>query len=151
MGCIICGWLFFKVVIVSLYVCHAFAGFLESFFTPSPNPIPHSLSKSQSLLNAVNICPLTYKNVTTPIRTSDHDIFSSRSRPVVPLARPPPTMPDWRRFHQCQGDIAKKTLTNPSKPRDARPFKKCSAHVASSSSSKWIGDGPPEGKEVMVS
>lgn len=52
--------------------------------------------------------------------------------------------------HTCHGDIAKNALTNPSRPRDAIPLRKCSAHVASSSS-KWNSENPPDGIEVIVS
>lgn len=47
--------------------------------------------------------------------------------------------PELRRFHHCHGDMASRTLMKLSRPRDATPFKKCSAHVAGSSLSEDDG------------
>ncbi len=77
---------------------------------------------------------LTHKNVPTPIRTTSQLMLASLSLPLPPALPLPAIMPELRRFHHCHGERASKTLMKLSSPSDARPFKKCSVHEASSSS-----------------
>ena len=137
--------------IISLNISDSVTSGVKSSRGPSSHPRPHCLQ-------IVNICPpldmirLTARKVITPMITTVHEMSASLSRPFAPpaLLRPPaPTSPVCLRFHQCHGDIAKNTLTKPSSPRDAKPFKKCSSHEASSSSSSSAV--PPVGNDVIVS
>ena len=137
--------------IVSLHISDSVTSGIKSSCGPSSHPRPHCL-RIVSISSPLDMIGLTARKVITPMITTVQEMSASLSRPFAPpplLRPPPPTSPVCLRFHQCHGDIAKNTLTKPSSPRDAKPFKKCSSHeVSSSSSSKAV---PPVGNDVIVS
>jgi len=67
-------------------------------------------------------------------------MFSILSRPVPARRVPPPTIPLVRRFHHCQGLIARNALTKPKRPSEKTPLSRCSNQP--STSSAWINSSP---------
>lgn len=120
------------VAVVTLDVQDSLTRPIKGPLNPQPRSFPYRLEKSVKILSRTPKPRLTNRNVKTPMMTRAMLIFSIRSRPVPPRRAPPPTKPLVRRFHHCQGLITRNALTNPSKPNEKNPFRKCSNHPASS-------------------
>lgn len=78
-------------------------------------------------------------------------IFSILCRPVPALRAPPLTIPLVRRFHHCQGLIARNALAKPRRPSEKMPLRKCSNHPSASPKSMTSSSASlPPGMTVSV-
>ena len=144
---------FFLFILITLHISDLLTSVLERSQRPGSYPTPDSLDFVSEIALPYP-CPLTKRNVITPITTTVHEIFSSRSRPpCLPLAARlvPPSNPPCRMFHHCHGLMAKNTLTNPSKPKEAKPFVKWKNHDSFSASNVIAGIFCPVTVVVTVS